>query len=140
LERRWSSASPDRWLLVRSTPNNDAEERPFRESPEAEDAGEPGATLGDALRSGAFWVFALASAVYGLVASGIGLFNESILAERGFAPEMYHQALAVTAIAALAGNFAAGALAERRSLRGVLVAALLILTAGLLALPTSRRR
>jgi MFS family permease len=128
--------APIAWLLVRSTPEQlDGEEGPFRASPEAQDDGEPSATLGDALRSGAFWVFALATAVYGLVASGIGLFNESILAERGFAPEMYHQALAVTAITALAGNFAAGALAERRSLRGVLVAALLILTAGLLALP-----
>ena len=61
---------------------------------------------------------------YGLVASGIGLFNESILAERGFAPEVYHTALAVTAITGLAGNFAAGALADRGSLRHVLLAAL----------------
>ena len=48
---------------------------------------------------------------------GIGLFNESILAERGFAPGVYHQALAVTAITGLAGNFAAGAWADRGSLR-----------------------
>jgi hypothetical protein len=64
------------------------------------------ATFGEALRSPAFWVFGLASAMYGLIASGIGLFNESILAERGFAPAVYHQALAVTAITALGGNFA----------------------------------
>src|SRR5262245_7261272 len=44
------------------------------------------ATLAEALRSPAFWVFALASSIYGLVASGIGLLNESILAERGFRP------------------------------------------------------
>ena len=75
------------------------------------------ATLGEALRSPAFWVFALASSVYGLVASGIGLLNESILAERGFAPDIYYTALAVTAITGLAGNFAAGALAPRVSLR-----------------------
>ena len=62
-------------------------------------------------------MFALASSVYGLVASGIGLFNESILAERGFAPDVYHTALAVTAITGLAGNFAAGAFADRGSLR-----------------------
>ena len=62
--------------------------------------------------------------MYGLVASGIGLFNESILAERGFAPGVYHQALAVTAITGLAGNFAAGAWADRGSLRRVLVAAM----------------
>jgi MFS family permease len=130
--------APIAWLLVRSTPAElDGEDHAQRASvdEDAPDATEPRATLGEALRSPAFWVFALASAVYGLVASGIGLFNESILAERGFAPRMYHQALAVTAITALAGNFAAGALAERRSIRGVLVAALVILTAGLLALP-----
>jgi len=92
------------------------------------------ATLGDALRAPAFWVFAVASAMYGLVASGIGLFNESILAERGFAPSVYYTALAVTAITGLTGNFAAGAFADRGSLRTVLVAALLILAGGLVGL------
>ena len=52
----------------------------------------------------------------------------------GFAPDVYHTALAVTAITGLAGNFAAGALADRGSLRTVLVAALLILTGALAAL------
>ena len=70
------------------------------------------ATLGAALRTPAFWVFALASAVYGLVASGIALFNESILAERGFAPDVYHRSLVVTAMTALVGNFAGGAFAD----------------------------
>ena len=42
----------------------------------------------------------------------VGLFNESILAERGFTPEVYYQALAITAITRLAGNFAAGAWAD----------------------------
>jgi MFS family permease len=37
-----------------------------------------------AISTPAFWVFALSSAVYGLIASGIALFNESILTERGF--------------------------------------------------------
>src|SRR2546427_9564237 len=37
----------------------------------------------EALRTPAFWVFAIGTSLYGLVASGIGLFNESILAERG---------------------------------------------------------
>jgi MFS family permease len=96
---------------------------------------EPAAwTLREALRSPAFWVFALSSAAYGLVASGIGLFNESILAERGFAPEVYYTALAVTAITGLAGNFAAGALADRGSLRHVLLVSLLVLTGALAAL------
>jgi len=94
-----------------------------------------GATLGDALRTPAFWVFALAAAVYGLVASGIALFNESILAERGFDAAMYYRTLVVTAIVALVGNFAGGAFAERGSLRRLLAAAMLLLTAGLWGLP-----
>jgi MFS family permease len=93
------------------------------------------ATFGEALRSPAFWVFAVASSMYGLVASGIGLFNEAILAERGFAPDVYHTALAVTAITGLGGNFIAGAWAERGSLSAVLTVAMVILGAALAALP-----
>ena len=124
--------APLAWLLDRSSPEAlglsvDGDETP----PEIAGAD---ATLGEALRSPAFWVFALATSLYGLVASGIGLFNESILAERGFAPGVYHQALAVTAIAGLAGNFGAGALADRGSLRAVAVTALLILAGALVGL------
>ena len=93
------------------------------------------ATLAEAVREPAFWVFAIASSMYGLVASGIGLFNEAILAERGFAPDVYHTALAVTAITGLGGNFVAGAWVERGSLRGVLIVAMVILGGGLAALP-----
>jgi MFS family permease len=95
---------------------------------------ETSSDLWTALRSPAFWVVALASSMYGLIASGIGLFNESILTQRGFAPEVYYNALAVTAITGLAGNFAAGAFADRGSLRTVLLAALGILSVGLIAL------
>ncbi len=94
-----------------------------------------GATLGEALRSPAFWVFALCSSVYGLVASGIALFNESILAERGFDPATYHRTLVITAMAALVGNFGGGLLAERWSMRRVLVIAMALLGASLAALP-----
>jgi MFS family permease len=89
----------------------------------------------EALGTAAFWAFALGAALYGLVASGIGLFNESILAERGFGPTVYYQTLAVTAIAALAGNFLGGWLAERVALTRLMAAALIVLAAGLAALP-----
>lgn len=95
----------------------------------------PGATLGEALRTGTFWVFALSSAVYGLIASGIALFNESILAERGFDPATYHRTLAVTAIVALVGNFGGGWALRRISQRTLLVTAMALLGLGLLALP-----
>jgi MFS family permease len=130
--------APLAWTVVRDTP----EAVGLAVDGYPPDAGDDGphssasqATLSEALRSPAFWVFAVSSATYGLIASGIGLFNESILAERGFPPGIYHRALAVTALTALAANFAAGLYAAERSLRPVLVCALGILAAGLLALP-----
>jgi MFS family permease len=128
--------APLAWLFDRSSPEAIGQQVDGATSATAEPSTSSSshATLRAALRSPAFWVFALASSVYGLVASGIGLFNESILAERGFAPEVYHRALAVTAITALAGNFTAGAFADRGSLRRILVAALVILTVALAAL------
>jgi MFS family permease len=128
--------APLAWLFVRSAPEAVGLEVDGAAGASADETatGPPDATLGDALRTPAFWVVALASSMYGLIASGIGLFNESILAERGFVPEVYHRALAVTAITALAGNFAAGALADRSGVRHVLIAALVLLTGGLAAL------
>ncbi len=125
--------APAAWFLVVREPDTNAE----LEIVIAERPGSTAAdfTLGAALRSPAFWVFGIASALYGLVASGIGLFNESILAERGFSPEVYYRALAVTAITGLVGNFVAGAWADRGSLRRVLIAALLLLSGALVALP-----
>jgi MFS family permease len=127
--------APIAWLFDRSTPESiGAEVDGGGAAEDEEETSASHATLGDALRSPAFWVFALASSVYGLVASGIGLLNESILVERGFTPDVYYRALAVTAITGLLGNFAAGALAGRTSLRSILVTALLVLAAGLAAL------
>jgi MFS family permease len=95
----------------------------------------PGLAWSAALATPAFWVFALGTALYGLVASGIGLFNESILAERGFGPEVYYQTLGVTALTALLGNFVGGWLAARAALGRLLALALLVLAGGLAALP-----
>jgi MFS family permease len=127
--------APVAWLFVGREPEANAELAVVADVPGAMAMD---ATLASALRSPVFWVFGVASSLYGLVASGIGLFNESILAERGFSPDVYHAALAVTAITGLVGNFVAGAWADRGSLRRVLVAALLLLTGALVALPHVR--
>jgi MFS family permease len=94
-----------------------------------------GYTWRDALAMPSFWVFAIGTALYGLVASGIGLFNESILAERGFGPNVYYQTLAVTAMTALIGNFLGGWLSARVPLGRLMAAALFVLAGGVLALP-----
>jgi MFS family permease len=117
--------APLSWLIVRRSP--------AAVGLEPED--DTGHTWGAAVVTPAFWVFALGTALYGLVASGIGLFNESILAERGFGPRVYYQTLGVTAITALAGNFLGGWLAGRVPLTRLLALSLFILTIGLAALP-----
>lgn len=94
-----------------------------------------GYTLGEALRTPAFWIFAVGAALYGLVASGIGLFNESILAERGFGANVYYQTLVVTAMTGLAGNFVGGWLARFVPLNRLMAISLFMLSAGLFALP-----
>ena len=83
----------------------------------------------------AFWVFALATSVYGLAYSGIGLFNEAILRELGFNAETYHATLAGAALAGLVSQMVAGWLGWRWSLRGVLALALAIYAASLVWLP-----
>ena len=89
----------------------------------------------EALAMPSFWIFAVGTALYGLVASGIGLFNESILAQRGFSPAVYYQTLAVTALTALTGNFAGGWLARRLPLGRLMAISLGFLAIGVAALP-----
>ncbi|MSR62602.1 MAG: MFS transporter [Planctomycetes bacterium] len=94
-----------------------------------------GHTARAALATPAFWVFAVGAALYGLVASGIGLFNERILAERGFGADVYYQTLVVTALTALVGNGLGGWLAARVRLGLLMAAALFVLALGLAVLP-----
>jgi predicted MFS family arabinose efflux permease len=94
-----------------------------------------GYTLWQALSTPAFWVFGLASAVYGLIASGIALFNESILAERGFDASTYHRSLVIVALTALVGNFLGGWLTSRWRMNRLLASAMSLLAGSLLALP-----
>lgn len=104
----------------------------------AEDDTARSSTWAEALRAPAFWVFALGSATYNLIASGLGLFNESILAEHGFAPGAYHRSLVITALTSLAGNFLGGWLAARVSLGRLLAVALGLLALALAGLPLLR--
>jgi MFS family permease len=118
--------APVSWMVLRRSPGASAG---------ASTAFADGATWQEALSTPAFWLFAIGAALYGLVASGIGLFNESILAERGFSANVYYQTLVVTALTALAGNFGGGWLATRMSLPTLLSISLFVLALGLAALP-----
>jgi MFS family permease len=115
-------------LLARRAPVDMSSDQPSGSSID-------GATWQEAVRTPAFWTFSIGAALYGLVASGIGLFNESILAERGFGPDVYYQTLIVTAMTALIGNFGGGWFATRVSLQNLLAISLFVLAVGLAALP-----
>lgn len=94
-----------------------------------------GFTLRQALHTPSFWIFGIASATYGLIASGIALFNESILKERGFDPSTYHRSLIIVAMSALVGNFVAGWLTSRWRMNRLLALSMILLAGSLLALP-----
>lgn len=99
-----------------------------------EDANE-GFTLRKALSTASFWVVGISSAVYGLIASGIALFNESILAERGFDASTYHRSLVIVALAALVGNFLGGWVSSKWKMTQLLSLALILLAGSLVGLP-----
>ena len=102
----------------------------------ADDSGdEASLTLSEALRTPAFWIFGGATSLFGLVSSGLGLFNEAVLAERGFDQQTYVWFLAATSIVALAGQFACGWLTLRWSMPRLLGLAMFIYAAALGALP-----
>jgi MFS family permease len=113
-------------------------ERSGSREPEKEEAIGGGLSLAAALRTPAFWVFAIATSLFGLVSSGLGLFNEAVLAERGFDQPTYVRFLAGTAIVGLFGQLGCGWLSLRWSLQRLLGLSLAIYALTLLALPLLR--
>jgi MFS family permease len=92
-------------------------------------------TLGRALATPTFWVFAVATSFYGMVAAGVSLFNQSILEERGFDRSVFLTITTVTPLIGLASNLATGWLATRWAMGRLLAVSMLLLAAALLAFP-----
>ncbi len=93
------------------------------------------ATLSQALLTPCFWLFAIGISFFGLISSGLSLFNQYVLAERGFAESVYHTTLVIGLLAGLVGNLAAGALAKRLPLQSLLAIALFGLAIALAVFP-----
>lgn len=92
-------------------------------------------TMAEALRTPAFWTFGFATALYGLVSSGVSLFNESLLSERGFARTAFYDLSMMTTAVGLSANIATGWASTRIQLTSVASAAMALLAAALLGLP-----
>jgi MFS family permease len=128
--------APIAWLLVRRSPEACAIQADDElEVGRVDDKDRSGYTLSQALATPSFWVFGISSAIYGLIASGIALFNESILAERGFDASTYYRSLVIVALTALAGNFLGGWLTVRWKMNRLLALSMVLLASSLLALP-----
>ena len=94
-----------------------------------------GSTLGKPCELPSFWVFALATSLYGLIASGVSLFNQSILAERNFDRSVFLNVTIVTPLVGLAGNLLTGMLAHRYGMGRLLAIAMVVLAGALIAFP-----
>jgi cyanate permease len=95
-------------------------------------------TLGQALRTPAFWTFAVAVSFYGMVAAGTSLFNESIL-QTLFPEDTKRIFVNVTRLAipvGLASNLLGGWLLTRWPMSRMLAGAMIALAAALAAFPS----
>ena len=129
--------TPVAWLVVRDGPADRGIEFDG-EAVTDEQAAANEATLGEALRSPAFWIFALSSSMFGLVYSGISLFNQSILQERGFDASVFHTVLVVSTMLGLAANFGGGWLAMRWPIQRLMGVGMAMLGGALIGLPMVR--
>ena len=71
-------------------------------------AGTQGVTLREAVATPAFWVFGLSTSFYGLVASGLSLFNQSLLSERGFERSVFFTVTAIAPFVGMVANLIGG--------------------------------
>jgi MFS family permease len=128
--------APLAWLMVRSVP--EAEGIPLDSDGEDRHLHLADLSTWEAVSSPAFWVFALSSSVFGLVYSGISLFNQSILEQRGFDATTYHIVLVISTMLGLVANFVGGWLATLWSIQKLMAVGMGVLAAALMALPQVR--
>lgn len=105
------------------------------EESERESASSEGATLGQALATPAFWAFATTISLWGMIYSGVALFNEDIFKERNFGRELYFDVLTLVTVVALASKLVFGWLTRIVPLSKLLGVCLLATSASLAGLP-----
>jgi MFS family permease len=129
--------APLAWLLVRRTPESvglhvdgGRLNAPRKQEPRT------GATLRQALAAPAFWAFALSAAMFNLIFTGVTIFAEAIVRERGFYDAHTFLAASMTlAFGGLLANFVGGWLARKCPHGKLMAIGMLIVTAALLVLP-----
>ena len=130
------AVTPIAWIFTRNGPEDRGLEFDGERPDDATAAADM--TVFEALRTRAFWVFALSSSMFGLVYSGIALFNQSILEQRGFDASVYHTVLVISTMLGLAANFAGGWLASRWPIQRLMGLGMAALGCALVVLPLVR--
>jgi len=126
--------TPVFWLLTRDAPNDGgvALDQVLAREDSATSAGLD-ATLWQALATPAFWIILLGSSAFNLVWSGVTLFNEAMLAERGLGQSSAVEAMAILTGTGLIANLACGKLATPRRATRLLGVGLGLLVVALVA-------
>ncbi|XZE46505.1 MFS transporter [Pirellulaceae bacterium SH467] len=96
---------------------------------------EGGASLRMALQTPAFWMFSCTIALWGMIYSGVALFNVDIFRERGFDEKTYFQVLTWISIIAVASKFLFGWMVNFVSLSKLLAISLSVTSLSLAGLP-----
>jgi predicted MFS family arabinose efflux permease len=124
------------WLLVRNSPESMglAVDAP-RTAAASETVAPLDATLWEALRSPSFWIFTLAAAMFNLTWSAITLFQESLLADRGFGHNAFVLVMGLLVAGGLPANLLTGWLATPGRLGRLLAVGMLMLAVSLTAFP-----
>jgi len=94
-----------------------------------------GSTFWQALATPAFWLFSLTISIWGMIYSGVALFNEDIFNERGFDRSLYFNVLSLVTMVALVSKLFFGWLVNYVKLTHLLSACLFATAASLGGLP-----
>ena len=90
------------------------------------------------LQTQAFWVFALATSLVGLIGSGLSLFNESVLTSQGFSKDVFYNLITLTGTVGLLTKLPIGWIGQRCPLNRLLSAGLLLQAICMATLPFVR--
>jgi MFS family permease len=128
---------PPAWFFTRSTPEACGlqPDRPITSEPSTTSDG-TNFTFWQALATPAFWVLLLGASGFNLVWSGVTLFNESMLAERGLGQNVAVEIMAILTGTGLIANLACGKLATRSRVVKLQACGLAILAIALVMFPT----
>jgi len=116
--------APISWLLVRH--------RPAAHDDAVGVAASEGLSFRDALSTPAFWIFAVATSLFGLITTGFSLYNQRLLGEHGFDRGVYNMLAPVGPIVGLLGQALCAYLASFMSYQRIIAIAMTGYALGLL--------